>query len=282
VPAAADAGRRRSDRNQKLKHRQLIIRPGAIGDCITSLPAMEFLRSDYTEVWVPSPNVPLIRFADRVRALSAIGIDLVGITEPALAAFSDFDSIVSWYGSNRDDFRAAVAHLPFTFFPALPDGSCHAADFYMRQVGGPDGARPRLECPRGNSSFIAIQPFSGSAKKNWPLERFRALASELPLPARFCAGPEEPLDGAVKIDDLYELACWLATARAFIGNDSGITHLAAAAGTPAVVLFGPTDPAVWAPRNAAVVKGDSMEAISVSQVAREVRDLLQREDTRRR
>src|SRR5674476_1158977 len=58
------------------------------------------------------------------------------------------------------------------------------------------------------------------------------------------------LPGAVRIDDLYELACWLAKARVFIGNDSGITHLAAAVGTPVLALFGPTDPEVWAPPDA--------------------------------
>jgi ADP-heptose:LPS heptosyltransferase len=68
------------------------------------------------------------------------------------------------------------------------------------------------------------------------------------MPVRWCAGPEEPLPGAVRIADLYELACWLATARIYIGNDSGITHLAAAVGTPVVALFGPTDPRIWAPR----------------------------------
>jgi ADP-heptose:LPS heptosyltransferase len=68
------------------------------------------------------------------------------------------------------------------------------------------------------------------------------------MPVRWCAGPEEPLPDAVCIADLYELACWLATARVYIGNDSGITHLAAAVGTPVVALFGPTDPRIWAPR----------------------------------
>jgi ADP-heptose:LPS heptosyltransferase len=69
------------------------------------------------------------------------------------------------------------------------------------------------------------------------------------MPVRWCSGEEDPpLDGAVRIDDLYELACWLAGARLYIGNDSGITHLAAAAGAPALALFGPTDPAIWAPR----------------------------------
>jgi ADP-heptose:LPS heptosyltransferase len=56
----------------------------------------------------------------------------------------------------------------------------------------------------------------------------------------------------VRFDDLYDLACWLATARVYIGNDSGITHLTAAVGTPVVALFGPTDPRVWAPRGPAV------------------------------
>jgi len=52
----------------------------------------------------------------------------------------------------------------------------------------------------------------------------------------------------VRLDNLYELACWLARARLYIGNDSGITHLAAAVATPVLALFGPTDPSVWAPR----------------------------------
>jgi len=68
------------------------------------------------------------------------------------------------------------------------------------------------------------------------------------LRVRWCAGSEEALENAVRIDDLYELACWLAGASVYIGNDSGITHLAAAAGAPVAALFGPTDPAIWAPR----------------------------------
>jgi ADP-heptose:LPS heptosyltransferase len=65
----------------------------------------------------------------------------------------------------------------------------------------------------------------------------------------WCRGPEDPeLAGAVVIEDLYQLACHLAQASLYVGNDSGITHLAAAVGTPVLALFGPTDPAVWAPR----------------------------------
>ena len=169
--------------------RRLLIRPGAIGDCIVSLPAMERLVCSYTEVWAPSRNLPLIRFASGTRSLASTGIDLVGITEPALAAFSEYDSIVSWYGANRPEFRDAVSHLPFTFLPAIPDGSCHAVDFYMRQVGGPDGAVPHIACEAEPGDYFACHPFSGGAWKNWPLENYRT------LPLRFCAGPEQDLEG---------------------------------------------------------------------------------------
>src|SRR5580698_3897648 len=48
--------------------RRLAIRPGAIGDFIVSLPALECLQTDYYEIWATSANVPLVRFADRARA----------------------------------------------------------------------------------------------------------------------------------------------------------------------------------------------------------------------
>ncbi len=86
-----------------------------------------------------------------------------------------------------------------------------------------------------------IHPFSGSARKNWPLERFRELAARLAMPVRWCAGPEEALNDAVRFENLYDLACWLSSARVYIGNDSGLTHLAAAVGVPVVAIFGPTD-----------------------------------------
>ncbi len=107
--------------------KRLIIRPGAIGDCVLALPALEHLRAEHTEVWVARQNVPLIRFADRVRAISDTGLDLAGIPGYRVpAALGEFDSIVSWYGTNRPEFRAAVEGLPFTFLPALPSaGGVH-------------------------------------------------------------------------------------------------------------------------------------------------------------
>jgi len=216
-------------------HRRLLIRPGAIGDVILSLPELEAARTEYTEVWAPRPTLPLIRFADRTRAIIDTGIELLGVVEgAAVPELASFDSVYSWYGAHRPEFRDAVRHLPFTFFPALPVSS--------RGI-------PRIPVPATPiENFAAIHPFSGSAKKNWPLEKFREAASRLGLPVKWSAGPEETLDGAVRFDDLYELGCWLSTARVYLGNDSGISHLAAAVGTPVVAIFLTTDPEVWAPR----------------------------------
>lgn len=269
MPAATNSRSEDPGRNSKLK--RLLIRPGGIGDVILSLPALEHLKADYTEVWTPARTVPLIRFADRVRAISATGLDLVGITceSGALESLRTFDDVVSWYGTNRPEFREAVTGLPFTFFDALPSASeMHATEYYMRQVGGPPAAVPAIRCPRGGADFVAIHPFSGSAKKNWPLERYIELARHLDTDVRFFRGPEQSIEGAVYVENLWDLACCLASARMYIGNDSGITHLAAAVGTATVALFGPTDPKMWAPRgeNVTVVAATSMESIAIEQV----------------
>ena len=238
--------------------RVLAIRPGAIGDVILSLPALESLRSDYLEVWTPTATAPLIRFADAVRSIPSTGIDLLGVAEPPtslLAKLRSFHRIVSWYGANRPDF-VELTHkmgLPVEFHRALPPegAGSHATDFYLAQVGASAGAVPRILCPRQPGQFAVIHPFSGSPRKNWPLAKFRAVAESLAriMRVEWCAGPEDPpIEGSVRIGNLYDLGCWLASARLYVGNDSGITHLAAAVGTPVVAMFGPTDPAVWAPR----------------------------------
>jgi heptosyltransferase III len=238
--------------------RRLLIRPGAIGDVILSLPALESARADYTEVWAPRPVLPLIRFADRTRAIIDTGLDQIGVVEGAsVPALETFDSIYSWYGANRPDFRAAVEHLPFTFFPALPP---------------PREGTPRIPVPPTPlAEFAVIHPFASSARKRWPAAQFLAVAEQLGVPVKWCAGPDEQWDNATRFNDLYELACWLAAARIYIGNDSGIAHLAAAVGTPVIAIFLETDPAIWAPR------GDHVRPLvrpHVSDVLRTARALL--------
>ncbi len=246
--------------------RTLLIRPGAIGDAIVSLPALEFLRADFTEVWAPSANLPLFGgVADQVRSIASSGLDRVGVfDEPLPLALREFDRIVSWYGANRDEFREAVDELPFEFHRALPPTGCdiHAIDFYLRQVGAPLGGVPRVPASAMKRDFIAIHPFSGSTRKNWPFEEFQQVAVGMPLPVEWAATEF----GVNRFEDLACVADWLASARAYLGNDSGITHLAAAVGTPVVSLFGPTDPAVWAPRGASVTIL-KMEETTVAQVS---------------
>jgi ADP-heptose:LPS heptosyltransferase len=237
---------------------RLLIRPGAIGDVILSLPILEAVKVEYTEVWSPRPTLPLIRFADKKLALADTGIDLVGVVEGARVPVLDtFDSIYSWYGANRPAFREAVRHLPFTFFPALPPSI--------------EGI-PRIPVPLAQKeNLVVIHPFASSPAKRWPLENFRAVAEALGMPVVWCAGPEEPLDGAVRFDDLYDLGCWISRARVYIGNDSGISHLAAAVGTPVVTVFLSTDPYIWSPRGERVI---ALKNPSMAEVVEAVRRLI--------
>ncbi len=268
--------------------RRLLIRPGGIGDCITCFPAMAWLCAEYTEVWVPSPVVPLVQFAHRVRAISHTGLDLIGlgldqIPAPLIEALIGFDEIVSWYGSNRPEFRTEVRQLNpnWRFLPALPpvDHQEHVTDYQATLVGAPRGLFPNIQIaeevePRNT---IAIHPFSGGRAKNWPFFNFQELAQQLPLPVEWTAGPDEQLDNAVRFGNLRELGKWIGSARLYIGNDSGITHLAAAVGIPTLALFGASNPQVWAPRsrNVTVLAKTAVQSISVEEVLCAATTLLQ-------
>lgn len=265
--------------------RRLLIRPGAIGDCILALPALEHLKSEYTEVWVPSAVAPLIQFADRVRSLASTGIDLVGIGEiepPAelIQKLRSFDSIVSWYGANRIEFREALTSFGVTceFHRALPpaDYAGHATDFFAEQVGAPRGLGPRIDVKTISRPGIVIHPFSGSVRKNWPLDCFRRLASHLACEVEWTAGPEEELKDAVRFCSLAELASWIRGTQLYIGNDSGITHLAAATGVRTLALFGPSSPETWAPRgdNVTILRSDPLARLEVETVFETVNRLL--------
>jgi ADP-heptose:LPS heptosyltransferase len=110
----------------------------------------------------------------------------------------------------------------------------------------------------------AIHPGSGSEKKNWPVAKFAALArwfvDELAMQLvvvhgeadeRAATGLIERLESrAVTVAHglkLPELAAVLERCGLFVGNDSGITHIAAAVGAPTIALFGPASTPVWAP-----------------------------------
>ena len=127
--------------------------------------------------------------------------------------------------------------------------------------------------PQYNRTGILIHPGSGGRKKCWPVSNFIKIASSLELSGKkpeFILGPaehslaEELLRQGIDndkihiIDYLTELASLLKMAGGFIGNDSGVSHLAAFLGLPTVAVFGPSDPEIWRPigRAVEIVKPD--------------------------
>lgn len=137
----------------------------------------------------------------------------------------------------------------------------------------------------GKRRVIALHPGSGGAAKRWPAERFGALARELaaggwsPLlvegpadqeavaEALAGAGGEMPVARGLSVG---ALAALLRCCAGYVGNDSGVSHLAGLLGVPALALFGLTDPAVWAPlgRRVRVLREPDgrLDALSVAAV----------------
>lgn len=156
-----------------------------------------------------------------------------------------------------------------------------SAMFYLgaRRVDIP---RARLFAERRPSgrSYAVLHPVAATAEKTWPAERFLAVASHLEqvhgLEPVFIAGPGEDLSHFARFRtsagaSLNETKALLAGASIFVGNDSGPAHMAAALGIPVVVLFGPSDPVIWAPWrvDSQVLTGaGGIESITVNDVLR--------------
>ncbi|OCC16189.1 ADP-heptose--lipooligosaccharide heptosyltransferase II [Dissulfuribacter thermophilus] len=123
----------------------------------------------------------------------------------------------------------------------------------------------RVPCERSPSNSIIIHPGSGGKRKCWPSEKFRELALALKrhfidIRIKMIIGPTEeerihdfrPLFDITGIElirnaALIDIYNELKSSLLYIGNDSGISHLAAFTGIPTIIIFGPTDPAIWAP-----------------------------------
>jgi len=128
-----------------------------------------------------------------------------------------------------------------------------------------DAGRRTLAARGVAGPFVLVHPGSGSVRKNWPMERFAEVADrvrrEMGRTVVWLAGPAEVERGTVPAASetvladlsLVESAAVCALSEAYLGNDSGVTQMAAAVrprhpATPVVALFGPTDARVWAPR----------------------------------
>jgi heptosyltransferase-2 len=279
-------------------NRILVIRGGAIGDFILTLPALKALRDarpqahmeilGYKHIAVLAEKRfyaqavhsieygPLARFFARNTELPAELAD----------HFASFDLIVSYLYDPDRIFETNLRRCGVENLICGPARVVENAGHAARQLARPieelginvvDFAErifPSVEDREFAREFlasvpqpiVAIHPGSGSHEKNWPLENWIGLFSP---DSRF-ADLERLLvisgeaDGA-QIDQLQRewknrevrfarslplprLAAVLERSI-FIGHDSGISHLAAAAGANCILLFGPTDPDVWAPRN---------------------------------
>ena len=121
--------------------------------------------------------------------------------------------------------------------------------------------------------IVVIHPGSGSRKKIWPLKYWKALLTffekNMQVATVVLSGPADSEvtaklfrdDTSVRLHviknwTLPEVVGLLEKASLYIGNDSGISHLAAAVGVSSIVIFGPSDPRVWGPRgeNVSIVK----------------------------
>ncbi len=139
-----------------------------------------------------------------------------------------------------------------------------------------------------STPLLAVHPWTSNPIKRWPIDRYRAVvqlaAKQLPCAVVLIGGPEERAGASAILRDgipaadligrltLRQLAGLLQRSRLLLSNDSGPVHLAAAVGTPTVVLFGTTDPATgprrWGPWGAghAVISQPSMDAITIEEV----------------
>jgi heptosyltransferase III len=279
-------------------NRILVIRGGAIGDFVLTLPAIKLLRDGFPRAHIEILGYKHIialaegRFyADAIRSIEHGPLATFFAKGAALPAeltdyFGSFDLIVSYLFDPDWVFQDNLTRCGSKMFvwgsPKL-GGHEHAALQLARpleQIGlrlencaariyPTEKDRAFAQEILGDSSkpIIALHPGSGSETKNWPIEKWKELGERLFSTGRavlVVAGEADDerlrlLESAWK-DKPVRFAKNLALPHLaalfedsiFIGHDSGISHIAAAVGARCILLFGPTDPAVWAPANARV------------------------------
>ena len=311
--------------------RSLVIRPGALGDVLLTLPALQALSAAFPQAPIElMGNLAVIRWLPGrsvVRAVSSFDrADLVALfqTEPMLAAplreyLGSFDLILSYATAPEHVFArnlARVGRRVWLLDSHPPAGPVHMSAYLQQPLTAlgvaPEAGHPALhltptdqqEAARwwqahglGDAAAVAIHPGSGSSAKNWPAARFAAVARHLQrergMRLLLVSGPadEAAVDGlrqrlsdpgrasssgseqdAIVLQEppLPLLAAILSRCQLYVGNDSGVSHLAAALGVPTVAIFGPTDPDVWAPHGPAVrivrAATPCLEAVSVQMV----------------
>jgi ADP-heptose:LPS heptosyltransferase len=272
----------------------LVIRGGAIGDFIVTLPSIRLLREAIPGCRLEVLGYPGIcglavaaGLADAIRSLDHRSMALLfvpgaTVEEPLSDWLKGFNVIISYLYDPDGHLRDNMQRIGVKTFLDAPhrvvDGAGHAAF----QLAKPlerlamylDVPVPRIVLanaePRGRR--IAIHPGSGSVRKNWSLDHWMRVIGELhDQNVVLITGEAERERGvhdqvrAPHIEHwdglpLVELARRLPSCAAFLGHDSGISHLAAACGVPCHLFFGPSNAATWAPRNPGVVVHQSSTA----------------------
>ena len=269
--------------------RILVIRGGAIGDFILTLPALAALRKQFPQTHLAVLGYPrvatlaeLAGSADEVRSIEARALAGFfarrGELDKVLGEwFASFNIIVSYLYDPDGIFQENVARVSKAQFiagPHRPDEAqdVHATEVFLKPlerlaIFGAD-AEPRLTLNSQPSTLnlLALHPGSGGASKNWPearwLELLRRIGGETNWRVLLVGGEAEgerlhrlaptlPADRLTIAfnEPLPELARRFTTCAAFLGHDSGITHLAAASGLRGLALWGGTKAEIWRPRS---------------------------------
>ena len=225
-------------------------------------------------------------FSDEVISLETSGFSQlflnprqISISDDLLQFFSRFSAIFSWYGYERSEVRENLLRLSsaeiwsFAFFTGQRE--CHAVSYYLDCLNKEMLSCPSLSIPdnmlRWREEFwqkyqtktfsptLIIHPGSGGKRKRWDSEGFRQVGiwwqEKKKGKVIILLGPAEKNElqkwrsiGEVEVAlSLLQVAALLSRADLYLGNDSGISHLAGAIGARGVVLFGPTLPKKWRP-----------------------------------
>lgn len=283
--------------------RILVLRGGALGDFIVTLPALQALREQWPDAYIElagnarAGELGLISgVLDRLHSQQEGRWSQLYSAEPLSSDFAawlqSFDVILNFWPDPDGDIERHLAPLAAVFIARGAAVKTTPAAAHFCSALEPLGIHtndyvPRLKLPEpvhaeadrrleGLSRFLAVHPGSGSPAKNWPIDRWTTLLGRMRRPFLLVSGEAEahlPLWPAylemrrANQWPLPVLAAALARSTLFVGHDSGVSHLAAAAGARCVLLFGPSDPAVWAPPGATVIRrGANPGSISVEDV----------------
>ena len=262
-----------------MQSRILIIHPGALGDVLQAVPALRGLRAQGRLTFAGQPRLGRLLVAlgvvDEARGFDGLGLEALFTDAPAPPAVSallgGFTRVVSWFGSRDATYRARLAALAAdpVVAPPVPDDDTPVWRHLRATVPAPPLAENLAVAPirpaeaRPGSCGLVVHPGGGGAWKQWPAERFAAVIAAVTarhaLTVMVHQGPadraaveallarlDRPVERLVE-PELPALAVTLGGSRAYLGGDSGISHLGAAVGAPSVILFPPAHLPRWTP-----------------------------------